>query len=542
MTSAATLAKAQRRVIPREKDNIVYIDSDSAPRIIHSGEDFLYETLPVGTRVIYPNPPIRGLQHPDAAIRYALNHPEETDPLYAQLKPGMKVTIVMDDISLPLPIMKTPDVRERVLTIVLQILEDHGVDDIDLLIANALHRRMTGPEMKRVVGSKIFERFYPKRFINHDAEDPEAIVVIGHTEQGEIVKTHRLCAEADLTIYVNINLVPMDGGHKSMGIGTTDYEGLLAHHNPRTMLECDSYMDPETSELAFSGNRIGRVIDQHMKVFHIETALNNRMYDKTMGFLGKNEDDFTELDRLAFNSLRWTLSKIPRSAKREVFHKVPAPYELIAVHAGATEPVHDKILKKNYEQYSVPVKGQSDVVICGIPFISPYNANSILNPLLVQVMALGYLYNLYRGSPLLKTGGVLIIAHPLADEWDQKFHPSYIEFFHRCLPETRDSFELHKRFEREFARNPTYLEMYRRGNAFHGAHPFYMWYWGDKGRSQVGKVICVGATDQRVADILGWETAPTLTDAIERAKDLTKPNPDISMLHIPSILMTDVTP
>ncbi|MEO1337211.1 MAG: transcriptional regulator, partial [Myxococcota bacterium] len=84
--------------------------------------------------------------------------------------------------------------------------------------------------------------------------------------------------------------------------------------------------------------------------------------------------------------------------------------------------------------------------------------------------------------------------------------------------------------------------MYRRGNAFHGAHPFYMWYWGDKGRSQVGKVICVGATDQRVADILGWETAPTLTDAIERAKDLTKPNPDISMLHIPSILMTDVTP
>ncbi|MEO1338844.1 MAG: lactate racemase domain-containing protein, partial [Myxococcota bacterium] len=95
-------------MIPREKDNIVYIDSDSAPRIIHSGEDFLYETLPVGTRVIYPNPPIRGLQHPDAAIRYALNHPEETDPLYAQLKPGMKVTIVMDDISLPLPIMKTP--------------------------------------------------------------------------------------------------------------------------------------------------------------------------------------------------------------------------------------------------------------------------------------------------------------------------------------------------------------------------------------------------------------------------------------------------
>ena len=528
-------------MIPREKDNIVYIDSDSAPRIIHSGEDFLYEHLPIGTRVIYPNPPIKGLPNPDAAIRYALNHPEDMDPLHALLRPGMKVCIVMDDISLPLPPMRVPDVRQRVLDIVLGILSDHGVDDIDLLIANALHRRMTAQEMKRMVGAGIFERFYPRRFINHDAEDPEAIVTVGTTEVGEVVKTHRLCAQADLCVYININLVPMDGGHKSMGIGTTDYEGLMAHHNPKTMLECDSYMDPSNSELAFSGNRIGRVIDQHLKVFHIETALNNRMYDRAMEFLGKNEDDFTEFDRLAFQSLRWTLKRLPRGAKREIFMRVPAPYELTAVHAGATEPVHAKILARNFEQYCVPVKGQADVVICGIPFVSPYNVNSVLNPLLVQVMALGYLYNLYRKNPLVKDGGVLIIAHPLEDDFDQRHHPSYIEFFHRCLPETRDSFELHRRYEQEFATNPAYVEMYRRGNAFHGAHPFYMWYWGDAGRSRVGRVICVGG-NEHCARILGWETARTLTEAIERAKDLTVPNPDISMLHIPPIAMTDVNP
>jgi len=69
-----------------------------------------------------------------------------------------------------------------------------------------------------------------------------------------------------------------------------------------------------------------------------------------------------------------------------------------------------------------------------------------------------------------------------------------------------------------------------------------MWYWGDAGRSRVGTVICVGAEEPHVARLLGWETAATLDDAIERAKDLTKPNPDVTMLHIPSILMTDVTP
>jgi hypothetical protein len=394
--------------------------------------------------------------------------------------------------------------------------------------------------MKRMVGSEIYNRFYPKRFINHDAEDRDAIVTIGKTEIGEVVKTHRWCAEADLTIYVNINLVPMDGGHKSMGIGLTDYQGLLAHHNPKTMLECDSYMDPKRSALADSGDRIGKKVDEILNVFHIETVINNRMYGKPMDFLAKNEDDFNEFDRLAFQSLRWTLSKLPRAARREMFHKIPSPYDLIAVNAGATEPVHEVTVKKNFEQYLVPVKGQADVLIIPIPYISPYNVNSILNPVLVQVMGLGYFYNFYRGAPLVRDGGVLILTHPCSDEFDPDHHPSYIEFFHRCLPETRDSFQLHKRFEREFATNPTYIEMYRRGNAYHGAHPFYMWYWGDRGRSRVGKVIVVGADNEHVPRILGWEKADTLADAIEMAKDHTRPNPDITLLRLPPILMADV--
>ena len=85
-----------------------------------SGEDFILEDLPIGTRVIYPNPPIKGLPNREAAIRYALNHPHGCDPLFAQLEPGMSVTIAVDDISLPLPPMATPDIRQTVLEIVLR--------------------------------------------------------------------------------------------------------------------------------------------------------------------------------------------------------------------------------------------------------------------------------------------------------------------------------------------------------------------------------------------------------------------------------------
>src|SRR4029078_10114925 len=93
-------------------ESIVYIDKDSAPRIMPNGEDFILEDIPIGTRVIYPNPPIKGLPNREAAIRYAVNHPLEMEPLYALLEPGMRVTIAMDDIFLTLPQMAYRDMHK----------------------------------------------------------------------------------------------------------------------------------------------------------------------------------------------------------------------------------------------------------------------------------------------------------------------------------------------------------------------------------------------------------------------------------------------
>ena len=149
------MALALRR---KTHESIVYIDKDSAPRIMPNGEDFILEDIPIGTRVIYPNPPIKGLPNREAAIRYAVNHPLEMEPLYALLEPGMRVTIAMDDISLPLPPMATPDMRQTMLEVVLDMCGANGVDDIHLIIANSLHRKMTEWEMKRMVGSDDLQR------------------------------------------------------------------------------------------------------------------------------------------------------------------------------------------------------------------------------------------------------------------------------------------------------------------------------------------------------------------------------------------------
>ncbi len=519
---------------------LVTLDGRSAPRTLFYGDSLMEADFPAGTRVLYPRPPLEPLKDVGAAIRYAINHPHNSEPLYAKLKPGMRVVIAVDDISLPLPPMRRPDVRERVLTVVLELLADHGVDDIDIIIATSVHRRMTADEVRHIVGNRIFESYWPDHLYNHDAEDPNGMKHVGTTELGEEVELNRAAVEADLVIYVNLNLVPMDGGHKSVTVGLCGYKSLRAHHNPKVMRDCHSYMDPKTSALADSVTRMGRITNKALDVFTIETTINNRMFDSPLAFLAKNEDELTSAEKTALKALHFTLKNLPQAARQAVFQRVPSPYGVTGVFAGETEAVHERTLQKCFEQYLIPVKGQADILVCGVPYISPYNVNSFLNPLLVQVMAQGYLFNLYRGAPLVKKGGTIIIAHPMTDHFDKEHHAPYIEFVHDVLPQTRDAMVMHKEFEPKFAKNPAYIQMYRTGHAYHPTHPFFMWYWGEAGRQHVGRVIVVGADNEYIPKLFGYETAKTMQDALDMAKGTAPTSPDILLMHVPPIAMADV--
>lgn len=520
---------------------VVTLDRKSAPRTIFSGDRLISVDMPEGTRVLYPRPPMQPVPDVDAAIRYAINHPENSKPLYALLRPGMKVVIAVDDISVPLPPMRRPDVRERILTVVLSLLADHGVDDIEIVIATAFHRRMKESEIRHMLGDRIYDAFAPDRLRNHDAEDPDGLLEVGTTDQGEVVEINKAAATSDLLIYVNVNFVPMDGGHKSASVGLSGYRSLRAHHNPSVMRKCHSYMDPDASALATSVDRMGRLLNKHVNVFTIETTLNNRMFDRPLEFLAKNEDDLTAAERAAMKGLVFTLKNLPGPARQAIFDRVPAPYGVTGVFAGETEAVHAHTLKRCNEQYLVPIKGQADILVSGIPYISPYNVHAFLNPLLVQVMAEGYLFNLYRGAPLVKKGGTMIVCHPCTDRFDGEQHASYVDFVHQLLPETRDAMVLHQRYEAKFAQNPSFVQMYRTGHAYHPAHPFFMWYWGEAGRAHLGRVIVVGADNAYIPKLLGYETASTMHEALEMAKDTAPPSPAITMLHIAPIFMADVT-
>src|SRR6195952_5934286 len=104
-------------------------------------------------------------------------------------KPDRKLTIAFDDISLPLPKMKKPDIRQRVIEAVLDMAADAGVDDVHLICALALHRRMTEAELRHAVGDRVYDAFAPRGMLyQHDAEDPDNLTYLGQTPHGEDVE------------------------------------------------------------------------------------------------------------------------------------------------------------------------------------------------------------------------------------------------------------------------------------------------------------------------------------------------------------------
>ena len=264
---------------------VITIDKRSRPRVLFSGDQLVEVDLPVGSRVIYAKKPMAALRDPDAAIRYAIHHPMGTEPLYAKLRPGMRVTIAIDDLSMPLPAMKAPDVRQRVIEPVVELLDQHGVDDVELIIATAFHRPMTEKEIKHTVGRKTFDRFWPERLYNHDAERPGGLTHLGTTEDGIEVEINSRAASSDLIIYVNLTFVPMNGGHKSVGTGLVGYRTLQGHHTPYAIRESGSYMEPARSGLSQRMDRVGKLINSKVEVFTIETTVNNRMFDRPLDIL-----------------------------------------------------------------------------------------------------------------------------------------------------------------------------------------------------------------------------------------------------------------
>ncbi len=518
---------------------VLDVDERTPPLIVHHGEGFSLQQFPLGTRVVYPPDSLPGLPDVTAAIDAALDEPIDSPPLDELLFADMRLAIVFDDLSIPLPPMRAPDIRQRVVEAVIERAAQAGVDDVHLIAANSLHRRMTPDELQHILGERVFRSFWPERLRNHDAEDPDDLVVLGETGHGEVVEINRTAAEADLLVYVNVNLIAMNGGDKSVPVGLASYRSLRHHHNVHTMLHSRSFNDPPRSAMHHSYDRMGDVVADTVRLFQIETTVNNETFPPQFDFLNTREWEWSYRQQGAYLAAKRANELAPAKVRRKVWQAVEAPYEVTSVNAGEVNAVHERTLANVHRQQLTEIDGQADILVFGLPYLCPYNVNSVMNPILVSCLGLGYYFNMYKNRPVVREGGVLIAFHPVPWEFHQVHHPSYVDFFDEVLAETTDPAAIEAKFEQAYATDPWYVHLYRTSYAYHGVHPFYMWYWGAHALDHLDDVIFVGANRKSVRR-MGFRSASTFNDALEMASDSVGRSPRITYMHTPPLTMAEV--
>lgn len=421
------------------------------------------------------------------------------------------------------------------------MLYGYGVakENLQLRCAVALHRKMQQHEMEEMVGPRIMKEFWPTQLQNFDAEDPDDIVQVGTTAEGEPVETSRAVTECDLVIYVDGIQIPLNGGHKSVAVGMGTYNSIAPHHSPRMTEHVPHVMQPDGSKMHGSIERISRVILEKTRVMVLECAFNGATYPPHMAFLAKPPERLGRMERVARATTPLSMKALPEPVRAKIFRTMKSDYDPIAIYAGTIDDVHPKTIQALRPQLEVEVDRKYDTLVFGLPDLSPYSVGARINPVLVVSDVLGYVFNWFWNEPFVKKGGVVIIMNPVYEVFHPLYHAAYVRFYDEVLRETADPFEMQAHFQEKFARDPELVAAYRHRFAHHGFHPFTVWYWATYPLRYLSRVILVGPENDRVAKRLGVSWAASLQHALGWARDLTGGD-DVVALTIPPFMYLSV--
>jgi hypothetical protein len=492
--------------------------------ITYCGNSIVKVRLPDDAEVLYAPPAPPGIPKRDvpAAIEKSFREPLGMEPLDKLVNSSSRVLIAFDDNCQPFPATPQPDIRQQALETVLPLLYACGVkkEKIQLVCAVALHRKMKKYEMAAMVGSKIMAEFWPDQLVNFDAEDPDKIVDLGETEEGEPVEVWKDAVESDLIIYLDSIQVPLNGGHKSVAVGLGTYRSIAPHHSPKMTAEVPHVMQPHGSNMHACIERISHVIQKKCRIMVMEAAMNNNTYPWHTRHLGLSPERCNIFQRVARATTPFSMSLLPEFARRKIMRSIKSDLLPTTINTGTIDDVHKHTIDAMKTAMNLEVPEQADILVFGLPDLSPYAVGARLNPVLVLSDVLGYIFNFFYNKPLVKKGGVVIILNPIYEVFHPEYHVSYERFYKEALAETSDPFELQERFQEKFALDEGLRDCYRNKFAHHGFHPFTVWYWATYALSYLGRTIAVGPKDDTGAKRLGIDWAPNFDTAIGQAKEI----------------------
>jgi hypothetical protein len=302
-------------------------------------------------------------------------------------------------------------------------------------------------------------------------------------------------------------------------------------------------MDPATSPMHEILREMGKLVRSKYNIFQIETVLNNNIWPRPLDGLlrplnkrsGKSAPGMTTRSMLSIASLS------PQMLKRGIRNAlVRSDYQLCSISAGDVDEVHRKTLDILFKQQNVRIKEPVDIVIYGVPNLSPYSAQSIFNPILLRGLTMGYLTGLFRNRPLVKEGGVVVACNPGLEKFNLRHHGAYKDFWDNDLEDHYDPEECWDTLSEKYAENPGYIRKYRDEYAYHGTHGLINWMWSGMGMRHVKGVILAGAKEPETAKKIGFTPAPDFSSAIAMARDMAGGDASMAYQVIPPLFCVDV--
>src|SRR3989475_5264111 len=179
------------------------------------------------TTVIAPsnNP---GLPDEKAAVISALEHPMGAPPLREFLRAAHRVCIAFTDLTRATP-------NERIIPWLLESMD--GLvprENITLLNQLGTHRPNTRAELETLLTPKVVANY---RVLNHEPENPGALVQLGTTRDGAPALINRHLVEADVRIITGFIephfFAGFSGGPKGIMPGCAGLKTIISNHGAR---------------------------------------------------------------------------------------------------------------------------------------------------------------------------------------------------------------------------------------------------------------------------------------------------------------------
>ncbi|HME92570.1 MAG TPA: lactate racemase domain-containing protein, partial [Myxococcaceae bacterium] len=480
-------------------------DRTVAKTLLLSGFDLWAPELPDDAQILLPPFPLPELEHFRRSADQALEDPVDGEPLVQMLRPGSKVSVVIDDFSLPVPPMAR-DCRREMLESVLDVLQLQGVrvNRVAITVANGLSRQWKETELAELLGP----RPAPYQVASHDAEAIVQLSRMGEEPEGP-VEVNRALTDADLVIYINVVSMPLMASLFGLIHGTAGYR-TARFLSSAQLLEGDAAPLVPGSAYHRISERIGVLLTKSTRIVQLSAVLNTDLWSPAIAALVQSEGGLTR--RLQV----W--NALPSAVRHRAARLLRANYRPIAVLFGSPGAVGPRALQTFYRQHEVSLPSPARILLFGLPDQGPASVHAAQNPVLAANLALGYVANLFTERPILDTGGAIIFANPLAPVFDRRFHLPHEEFYEKVLRIERDPVAIHERFEAYFAGRPEFVVNYQRRFAFHGTHPLYAWYLCTPARRRAGRII-VAHGDPRACARLGFTPARDVEDALLKARE-----------------------